>query len=134
MSIIEIFAYGFVFFLFVFGVCRNFATRDRGVIFSDTPIHDAFGLSYDSYYVMPRLVLESMPVDWQKQFLLLNDEVFKYLKYKDPAYCVLRCPHEREKYNYESGELEPCTDDCPRYVFDPLSNYRHGHVPRKVKS
>jgi len=42
--------------------------------FGDGPIHNFFGLSYASYFVVPRVVLQSMPHDWQERFVALLHE------------------------------------------------------------
>ena len=42
---------------------------------SDTPVHDAFGLTYASFFVVPRVILEAMPVEWQEGFVDLIDEM-----------------------------------------------------------
>lgn len=39
-----------------------------------TDIHSWFGLTYSNYLVMPRAVLQSMPADWQEEFVTLLDE------------------------------------------------------------
>lgn len=41
----------------------------------DEPIHGWFGLSYSSYLVVPRTLLQSMPADWQAAFVDLLDEM-----------------------------------------------------------
>lgn len=97
----------------------------------DEPIHEAFGLSYANYYVMPRVVLQSMPVEWQRQFVALSEEIYKHLDYEDPHYCVLRCEVEREYYSESLGEYVRCTEDCSVYVPDPLSEYRHNRIERR---
>ena len=38
------------------------------------PIHAWFGLSYASYLVIPRSILQSMSVGWQKRFVALLEE------------------------------------------------------------
>lgn len=38
------------------------------------PIHMWFGLSRASYFVMPRMALEHMPVEWQRRFISLMNE------------------------------------------------------------
>lgn len=98
---------------------------------TDEPIHEAFGLSYASYYVMPRVVLQSMPVDWQRRFIALTEEIYRHLDYEDPDYCVLRCPIDREEYDEEARDMVHCTETCPRYVHDPLSEYRHNRIERR---
>ena len=40
---------------------------------SDEPIHEWFNLTYASYLVLPRSVLQSAPIWWQREFVkLLN--------------------------------------------------------------
>lgn len=39
-----------------------------------SPVHTAFGLTYANYLVLPRAVLQSMPLEWQEKFVkLLGD-------------------------------------------------------------
>lgn len=44
------------------------------VIETDQPIHLYFGLSYCSYLCMPRTLLQSMPVEWQRKFVGMLEE------------------------------------------------------------
>lgn len=55
---------------------------------SDTPIHDAFGLSYANYLVYPRSVLERMPVKWQAKLVQMFNELHDRLDYEAPDYSV----------------------------------------------
>jgi hypothetical protein len=71
----------------------------------ETPINDSFGIGRTAYFVVPRLALESMPVDWQKEFLRLVD-----LLPETPEYSVYR------------------KDKEGRFQSDPWSNYRHGNI------
>lgn len=41
----------------------------------DDYIHAFFGLSYASYLVLPRSILQSMPTKWQKDFVALLNEL-----------------------------------------------------------
>lgn len=41
---------------------------------TDEPIHLWFGLSYASFFVMPRTVMQSMPASWQRRFIALVEE------------------------------------------------------------
>lgn len=41
----------------------------------EEPVNEMFGLTYASYYVVPRVVLQSMPVEWQKKFVALVKEM-----------------------------------------------------------
>ncbi|MGW4803045.1 hypothetical protein [Kitasatospora sp. NPDC004272] len=36
---------------------------------TDGPIQDHFGLSYANYLVLPRTLLQSMPIEWQQRFV-----------------------------------------------------------------
>jgi hypothetical protein len=38
-------------------------------------IHEYFSLSYASWLVLPRVILEAMPEDWQRQFVEMLDQV-----------------------------------------------------------
>jgi hypothetical protein len=48
--------------------------KNKEPIVIEEPIHEFFELSYASYLVLPRSVLQSMPVKWQKQFVKLMNE------------------------------------------------------------
>ena len=41
----------------------------------ESPVHGAFGLTYASYFVAPRSVLERMPLEWQEQFVKLVEQI-----------------------------------------------------------
>ena len=41
---------------------------------------DWFGLSYASWLTIPRIVLQSMPCEWQEKFFLLLDEIEETLE------------------------------------------------------
>ena len=47
------------------------------VAWDDDYIHTYFGLSYASYLVLPRSILQSMPSKWQKDFVKLLNELNK---------------------------------------------------------
>jgi hypothetical protein len=75
-------------------------------------VTEAFGLSYASYLVVPRLVLESMPEDWQRRFVSMTEE------------CHERFEFDRVRYTVAAR------DDNGRFVDDPLRDYRRGVAPR----
>jgi hypothetical protein len=75
------------------------------------PVHAAFGLSYASYFCVPRIVLEAMPVEWQRQFVALMTKLPQL-----PTYDV------------------QLRDEKGRFVKDPLADYRHGKLPKDVAS
>ena len=43
--------------------------------FDNTPIHDWFELSYASFLTIPRLVMQSMPVAWQRRMVALLEDL-----------------------------------------------------------
>lgn len=96
-----------------------------GYIYSESPIHEYFGLSYASYQVCPRSVLQSMPIKWQRKFVSLLDEI------DNKGYI---CPTE--------GHYEVMVrDNMGRYIHDPYQDYERGRrivkpiakTERKVK-
>ena len=80
-------------------------------------IHTWFNLSYASYFVVPRAVLQAMPEDWQERFTGLVDELNDTLDWggEDRNYTVLR-----------RGERGV-------FIRDDLRNYRYPPpIPRRT--
>lgn len=95
----------------------------------EDPIHAWFGLSYCSYFVMPRLALEAMPLDWQARFIALMDEAHEKHKLETPNYHVLRDDPEFTLVKKYDEDDETSRD----YEFiaafeDPWANYRRGSI------
>ena len=42
---------------------------------SETPVHDMFGLTYAKWMVVPRVILEHMPKEWQREFVRLMNQL-----------------------------------------------------------
>jgi hypothetical protein len=82
--------------------CKSTYERTSG------PIHHWFSLSYASYYVMPRLALQEMPVWWQRCFLFLVN-----MLPETPGYTCQR----RDKKGHFIKD-------------DPWANYRRGTVAK----
>jgi len=76
---------------------------------SDEPIHMWFGLTYASYFVMPRSVLQAMPLQWQRRFVLLMQEA------EDAGVEV------SARYAVNARDLNG------RFYRDPLAQYRRPH-------
>ena len=81
-------------------------------------IHGYFGLSYANYLVLPRTVLQSMPDEWQEQFVVLLEQVpetFGTDWEPDGGYRVL------------------ALDKDKKFQSDPYSNYERGRrrLPKK---
>lgn len=77
----------------------------------DDAIHDWFGLTYASYLVMPRSVLQSMPQDWQERFVVMLQKVAERYTYPQQGY----------RYNVLLR-----SEETGRYSNDPLSRYSRG--------
>lgn len=82
-------------------------------------IHTYMGLSYASYLVFPRTLLQSMPEEWQQQFVALleaADDAFEHVP-------------QAEAYEVTAGRYEEDGDD---YVFvpgpDPVPHYNRGRT------
>ena len=87
----------------------------------ESPIHNWFELSYAQFLTVPRLVMESMPLAWQKKMAKLLTELDATLDWrpKEGRYWV--------RLRDENG----------RFCHAPLNDYRHGSVhflkkPKKV--
>ena len=77
-------------------------------VYVEDPIHGWFGLTYASYLVVPRVVLESMPVEWQNKMVKLLNELGE----------------RREEFLLDDYTVQ-VRDDRGRFVHDPQRNYRH---------
>lgn len=81
----------------------------------DGPVHAAFGLTYASHFVVPRLVLQSMPVAWQEDWCALMKDLHHELGSEwepDGGYSI-----QAKKLN-------------GKYAENPMSDYRHGKMIR----
>ena len=68
-------------------------------IIGDGSIHIHFGLSYANYMVLPRTLLQSMPEEWQEQFVRLLDEAEEaFAHVPQPASYDVRCRDERGRF------------------------------------
>lgn len=85
---------------------------------SSEPISTMFGLSYASYYVVPRLALQSMSIEWQREFVNLVDQLPQ-----TPEYEVILPGQEIE--TDEHGR---------RLATDPWADYRHGSIAEILKA
>ena len=77
---------------------------------SESPIHLWFGLSYSSYLVLPRSVLQSMPREWQERFVAALREADKSFGHLNEG-------------NHYGIELH---DPCCTAITDPLADYQRG--------
>lgn len=80
--------------------------------FDDAPISLWFGLSYANFLTVPRLVMESMPLQWQRTMARLLWEIDDMFDWRpvDGRYMVT--------YKHDNGKFGKL----------PLSDYRRGSV------
>lgn len=71
------------------------------------PMHSFFGLSYANYLVLPRSLIQLMPVEWQERLKTCLEE--------------MHVNFEQDADNY-SVQLR---DENGRFIKDPLAAYRH---------
>lgn len=72
----------------------------------DDAIHQFFGLSYSSYLVLPRVLLQSMPQDWQRRFVDLVDEYFTATRGVEQPDCYsVEAGEEREVWELSLAQL-----------------------------
>lgn len=79
---------------------------------SDVPLHLWFELSYAQFLTVPRLVMQSMPLAWQRKIAVLlqeMDETFDWRPEQGRYFVRLR-------------------DDNGKFSHAPLNDYRRGSV------
>jgi hypothetical protein len=86
------------------------------VVYGTEPVHEFFGLSYSNYIVLPRSVLQSMPLEWQRRFIRLVEEIPEVIE---------------EQFEPEGGYRVLALDVNKKFVSDPYSNYERGR--RRLK-
>lgn len=93
-------------------------SEPREIVCHPEPIHEYFGLSYASYLVLPRSVLQSMPVEWQQRFVGCLKELGQMFDRPLPL---------------EGTYYVRVKADIGRYLEDPLQDYERGRyrVPLK---
>lgn len=45
------------------------------IIYKENPVHDWFGLTYANWLTVPRVIMESMPLEWQQKMVALLEEM-----------------------------------------------------------
>lgn len=126
---------------------------------SDDPVHEFFGLTYSSYQVVPRVLAQSMPHDWQARFVACMEEMEAAFRHIETPECYDVQPAVEKTvgeltnaemmalgisaehvtahatdfayYDRDGNELEPW-HRVPVHVPDPLPPYSRGRtrVPR----
>lgn len=72
-------------------------------------VHNWFGLTYASYLVLPRSLMEGMPEEWQEKFVALLDEMRE----------TYDCMQIEDNYTVKLRD-----EKTGRFIEDPLRNYR----------
>lgn len=85
--------------------------QDEHGVYHESPVHGWFGLTYSSYLVVQRSLLEAMPLAWQRKFVALLKEIGEEFDTDD----------ERIKGSFW---VRAC-DISGTFVKDPLRDYRH---------
>ncbi len=68
-------------------------TEDTGFNPYDEPVHEWFELSYAQYLTIPRSVLQSMPVEWQRTFVQCLEELDEAIDWRPKSggyWCYLK--------------------------------------------
>lgn len=69
-------------------------------------IHDWFGLTYASYLVLPRVLMQEMPAKWQEKMVILLNEA-------------------QDTWEHDDNYTVQLKDKKGRFKKDPLADYRH---------
>jgi PRTRC genetic system protein C len=91
---------------------KRVGTKGNQQLIQDGAIHGFFELSYAAYLVLPRTLLQSMPLDWQDKFVALLEEANE----KYPRYMP-----EGSEYYVQLKDTE-----TGRFMKDPLADYQRG--------
>jgi hypothetical protein len=121
------------------------------------PVHKHFGLTYAEYMVLPRVMLHSMPLDWQERFVAILREYHEHfaavgipdfhiqtVEWCDPAQMTddqrqragvtVVWPGEDDDedamplYYHRGSEVEGGFSTIPLPVENPLPHYKRGFV------
>ena len=96
---------------------------------SETPVWDWFELTYAQYLTVPRLVMQSMPLRWQRKMVRLLREMDEEFDWR-PAEGNLWVKLNIKEWDCLEENWEPV------FVDPPYCDYRHGsveHLRRKKK-
>lgn len=97
--------------------CLHPGLLSEGVVNGCGPIHHFFNLSYASYLVLPRSMLQSMPKDWQAKFVMMLEEIRDMFG----------------DYPEDGTYKVRLRDEQGRCMVDPLADYERGRriIPGK---
>ena len=84
-------------------------------VYRESPVHLEFGLTYASWLVWPRVVMQAMPIEWQERFVELVEELNEQFPDWEPdgEFCVLL--RENGKYKKLPSDLCNYRHPAPEY-------------------
>jgi len=91
----------------------------KKIIQEEDPVHLWFGLTYSNYLVLPRSILQSAPIQWQKKFVSLLDELDEM---------------SEGLPGMPAGYTVKARDKKGRYYSDLYSQYDRGRRKLRLKS
>jgi len=91
---------------------RKKKIKNKYIYVEEDYIHVWFSLTYASYVVLPRSILQSAPPKWQKKFVELMDELGR----------LYRFPLDNGTTYY----INLRDDKTGRFIKDPLCGYERG--------
>lgn len=123
-------------------------TTDTAWNRTNGPIHGWFELTYSSYQVLPRVLMQSMPLEWQERMVACLEEMRKSFAHIEqaPGYKVepvdweypedlgdtqreaLGITREDDGYFYDALGNVLQGPSVPVPAREPLPHYRHGYV------
>ena len=86
--------------------------EQKTIISDDGEIHRFFALSYAQYLVLPRTVLQSMPLEWQEKFVNMVEEIGE----KFPDYQPIDTTYHVQLRDDKTG----------LFIDDPIADYERG--------
>lgn len=78
----------------------------------DGPVHEWFSLSYSNYLVLPRSLMQAMPIEWQERMVK----------------CLNQMRDATRHLNVNDNYTVHLRNEQRRFVSDPYSRYRRSQV------
>lgn len=88
---------------------------------TDGPVHLWFSLSYCNYLVLPRTLMQSMPIEWQERMTACLDEMYDAFQHVPQA----------EAYKVEAATEHEVSDltDAQRKQLGITADWYRGEIP-----
>jgi hypothetical protein len=73
----------------------------------DGPVHTWFGLTYSNYQVLPRTLMQSMPVEWQERMVACLEELYDAFSHiEQPDTYQVAAAEEREYGSLSDTDMQ----------------------------